>query len=75
MSEMRIIKKLNSAHSEVVQSERFKLNLSKIEREKVLSEHKAVIEKKKSLLTRLLLLSGNDLNADVNADIDDVLEG
>jgi hypothetical protein len=74
MAEMRVVKKMNAEHSEVVKSERFQRHMSKCERENLLANHKEAIVKEKSLLTRLLLLSNNDLNADVNADIDDVLE-
>jgi len=74
MSEMRVVKKLNAHHSEVVKSKNFQLGLSRLEREKILEEHKHNLFTKKSLLTRLLLLSSSDLNADLNADIDDVLD-
>lgn len=74
MREIAVIKKLNLAHSEFVKSDEFTLHMSKSDREKRLAEHKQAIMNKRSLLGRLLVLNNNDLNADVNADIDDFLE-
>jgi len=75
MFEMQKIKKLNSEHSEVVKGQLFKIHSSRHDREKIIDTHKQTILQCKSLLSRLLTLSGNDLNADVNADVDDTLEG
>jgi len=74
MCEVAEIKKLNLAHSERVNSTEFRLHLSKYERDKHLAEHKQAIKDRRSLLGRLLVLNNNDLNADVNADVDDYLE-
>jgi len=74
MIEMSVIKKHNLNHSEKVKSEEFQRRMSKDERDEYLKQHVTKINNLKSLLGRLLVLSGKDLNADVNADIDDVLE-
>jgi len=74
MCEVAEIKKINLEHSDLVKSSEFSLHMSKVQRQLVLTKHKELVKSKRSLLGRLLVLNNNDLNADLNADIDDALE-
>lgn len=68
------IREINRKHNIVLNSDDFKNNMSKVERNKVLDEHKRLIECTKPLLLRLLTLNHNDLNPELNADLDDLFE-
>jgi len=74
VAEQAMLKKVNLQHSELISSNEFRLHTSKVERERIINLHQKKIFKTRSLLVRLLNLSGSDLGADVNADVDDVLE-
>jgi len=69
-----MLKKINLQHSELISNNDFRLHTSKVERERIINSHQKKILNTRSLLVRLLNLSGSDLSADVNADVDDVLE-
>lgn len=68
------IREINRRHNILISSDSFKNNMSKVERSTILYEHKALIERTKPLLLRLLTLNSSDLNPELNADLDDLFE-
>lgn len=68
------IREFNRRHNIILNSDTFRNNLSKIERDKILNDHKQLIESSKPLLLRLLSLTSGDINPELNADLDDLLE-
>jgi hypothetical protein len=58
----------------VLNSDDFKNNMTRTDRELVIIQHHQLIQSKKSLLLRLLTLNSTELNPEFNADLDDLFE-
>lgn len=68
------IRKLNQAHNEVLNSERFRRLSTRVEREAIVSKHAKAIEDIKPLLLKLMTLKASNINPEYNADLDDFIE-
>lgn len=68
------IRDVNRAHNLVLNSHKFKYELSRSGREAIILEHKAKIKSMQPLLLLLMTLNHSNLNPEINADLDDFIE-
>lgn len=68
------IRKINQAHNLVLNSDKFRFDTNRRDRNLIVSNHKESVENMKPLLLKLITLNANYLNSEINADVDDFLE-